>query len=66
MSLSPLGGGPAELLATRVAGGRRLPPDVVEQVVRRTDGIPLFIGNGARRGDRRRLTPPTRQAILPP
>jgi class 3 adenylate cyclase/predicted ATPase len=30
-------------MAERLAGGRALPPEIVEQVVGRTDGIPLFV-----------------------
>lgn len=32
-----------ERLAARIAGGRELPAEVLEQVVGRTDGVPLFI-----------------------
>lgn len=30
-------------VATRVAGGRRLPNEIVEQIVDKTDGVPLFV-----------------------
>ena len=30
-------------MAQRVAGGRRLPAEVVEQIVTKTDGVPLFV-----------------------
>ena len=32
-----------EFLATRLAGGHRLPPEVVEHIVQKTDGVPLFV-----------------------
>jgi len=32
-----------EVLANRFAGGRMLPPEVVEHVVQKTDGVPLFV-----------------------
>ena len=30
-------------MVLRLTGGRRLPPEVVEQIVARTDGVPLFV-----------------------
>ncbi|MEM7022224.1 MAG: AAA family ATPase [Pseudomonadota bacterium] len=30
-------------IAERVAGGRRLPTEVIEEIVTRTDGVPLFV-----------------------
>jgi predicted ATPase len=33
----------AETLAERVTGGRKLPADVLAQIVAKTDGVPLFI-----------------------
>ena len=41
-SLSRLDQRESAVLAERVTGGKRLPPDVVEQIVARTDGVPLF------------------------
>jgi class 3 adenylate cyclase len=32
-----------ESLANRLAGGRMLPPEVVDHVVQKTDGVPLFV-----------------------
>jgi class 3 adenylate cyclase len=32
-----------EVLANRLAGGRMLPPEVVEHIVQKTDGVPLFV-----------------------
>jgi predicted ATPase len=32
-----------EVLATRLAGGRKLPAEVVEHIVQKTDGVPLFV-----------------------
>ena len=43
LTLSRLGREHVAQMAERVAGGRVLPPQVVEQVVGRTDGIPLFV-----------------------
>ncbi len=33
----------AEILVERVAGGRKLPAEVLAQIVARTDGVPLFV-----------------------
>ena len=33
----------AETLVERVTGGRKLPPEVLAQIVARTDGVPLFV-----------------------
>jgi class 3 adenylate cyclase/predicted ATPase len=43
LTLSRLGREHVAQMAERVAGAKRLPPDVVQQVVGRTDGIPLFV-----------------------
>jgi predicted ATPase len=48
-----------EALAGRLAGGKRLPPQVVEHIVQKTDGVPLFVeemtkailGSGVLRAD---------------
>lgn len=32
-----------ELMVERVTGGKKLPPDVLQQVVTKTDGVPLFV-----------------------
>lgn len=55
-----------EAMVTELASGRTLPPSVIEQVVSRTDGVPLFVeeltrmmlesGVLAQRGDRYELT----------
>ena len=42
-SLSRLDQRESAALAERVTGGKRLPPDVLEQIVARTDGVPLFV-----------------------
>jgi predicted ATPase len=31
------------VLATQIAGGRTLPDEVIDQIVERTDGVPLFV-----------------------
>jgi class 3 adenylate cyclase/predicted ATPase len=41
--LQRLGPAQSEEIASHVAGGKRLPPEVMQQLVERTDGIPLFI-----------------------
>ena len=33
----------AEVMVEKVAGGKGLPPDVVQQIVAKTDGVPLFV-----------------------
>jgi len=43
LTLSRLGREHVAQLAERVAGGKTLPREVVQQVVGRTDGIPLFV-----------------------
>ncbi|HTV30569.1 MAG TPA: adenylate/guanylate cyclase domain-containing protein [Xanthobacteraceae bacterium] len=43
MALSRLGGREAAALAGNVAGGKSLPYDILDRIVERTDGIPLFI-----------------------
>ncbi|HEX8698190.1 MAG TPA: TOMM system kinase/cyclase fusion protein [Myxococcaceae bacterium] len=43
LQLGRLGRQEIEQLATRVTMGRLLPKDVLEEIVRRTDGVPLFV-----------------------
>ncbi|MBA3844101.1 MAG: AAA family ATPase, partial [Actinobacteria bacterium] len=43
ISLSRLGREPSAQIVTAAAGGRPLPPAVLEQILRRADGVPLFI-----------------------
>ncbi|HSB60677.1 MAG TPA: AAA family ATPase, partial [Vicinamibacteria bacterium] len=43
MPVGPLAPGLAALLVERAAGGRALPADTVEDLVARTDGVPLFL-----------------------
>jgi len=43
IALSRLGGREAAALAANVAGGKSLPQDILDRIVERTDGIPLFI-----------------------
>jgi class 3 adenylate cyclase/predicted ATPase len=43
LTLSRLGPDHVEQMVERVAGGRVLPPTIVQQLVSRTDGIPLFV-----------------------
>jgi predicted ATPase len=43
LTLSRLGQRDTAALAERVAQGKALPPEIVEQIVERADGIPLFI-----------------------
>jgi class 3 adenylate cyclase/tetratricopeptide (TPR) repeat protein len=41
--LGRLDHGQAEMMIERVAGGRKLPPEVTAQIVAKTDGVPLFV-----------------------
>jgi len=43
LALGRLGHRQALALVERVTGGKPLPPEVVEQIVARTDGVPLFV-----------------------
>jgi predicted ATPase/class 3 adenylate cyclase len=43
VTLSPLSPLQVAQLAEQVAGGKRLPAEVLQQVIARTDGIPLFV-----------------------
>ena len=43
MSLDRFNRDQSAVLAERVTGGKKLPPDVLEQIVARTDGVPLFV-----------------------
>jgi class 3 adenylate cyclase/tetratricopeptide (TPR) repeat protein len=43
MSLSRMSASKTTELVARVAGGKRLPDEVVRQIVHKTDGIPLFV-----------------------
>jgi class 3 adenylate cyclase len=43
VALSRLNGSQAELMVGNVAGGRRLPDEVLAQIVAKTDGVPLFV-----------------------
>src|SRR5262249_14052937 len=43
LTLSRLAPASIERLATHVAGGKALPPAVLQEGVRKTDGVPLFV-----------------------
>jgi predicted ATPase/class 3 adenylate cyclase len=43
LTLSRLSRRQVELIIQKVASGKALPPEVVQQVVRKTDGVPLFV-----------------------
>ena len=43
LELGPLNSKGAEAMLSRLTGGRRLPPEVMKQVIAKTDGNPLFI-----------------------
>lgn len=43
VTLGPLGSAAAEMLVDRIANERSLPPHVRQQIVSRTDGVPLFL-----------------------
>ena len=42
LTLNRLGHAQARLLVERVTGGKALPPEVLEQILARTEGVPLF------------------------
>ena len=64
-----------EVLAVRLAGGKALPAEVVEHIVQKTDGVPLFVeemtkavlGSSVLRaeGDRYTLTGPLSEVSIP-
>jgi class 3 adenylate cyclase/predicted ATPase len=64
-----------EVMAMRLAGGKALPAEVVEHIVQKTDGVPLFVeemtkavlGSGILRadGDRYTLTGPLSEVSIP-
>jgi class 3 adenylate cyclase/predicted ATPase len=64
-----------EVLASRLAGGKALPGEVVEHIVQKTDGVPLFVeemtkavlGSGVLReeGDHYALTGPLSEISIP-
>lgn len=43
LTLNRLGARQAAAIVDRVAGGRALPPEMLEQILARTDGVPLFV-----------------------
>jgi len=43
LTLNRLGRGPTEAIAARLAGGKRLPPELLGEIAARTDGVPLFV-----------------------
>src|SRR5262245_26264892 len=43
MSITRLAQPQVERLVERVAGGRTLPPEVLQQILEKTDGVPLFV-----------------------
>ncbi|HEY7493836.1 MAG TPA: AAA family ATPase, partial [Candidatus Tectomicrobia bacterium] len=43
LTLSRLSRGQVEVMAGRVAGGKTLPAEVLQQLVAKTDGVPLFV-----------------------
>jgi class 3 adenylate cyclase/tetratricopeptide (TPR) repeat protein len=43
ITLSRLGRSQVEAMVERVTGGKSLPPEVVQQIVAKTDGVPLFV-----------------------
>jgi class 3 adenylate cyclase len=75
LTLSRLERPQIEVMATRLAGGKALPVEVVEHIVQKTDGVPLFVeemtkavlGSGVLRadGDRYTLTGPLSEISIP-
>ncbi len=43
LTLSPLGRQPVEAMVEKLTSGKPLPREVLQQIVRRTDGVPLFV-----------------------
>ena len=43
LTLSRLGHSQVVVMITRLAGGKALPAEVVQQIVAKTDGVPLFV-----------------------
>src|SRR5215510_8992991 len=43
LTLSRLGRSQVEAMVEKVTGGKALPPEVVQQIVAKTDGVPLFV-----------------------
>ncbi|MBI3304473.1 MAG: AAA family ATPase, partial [Deltaproteobacteria bacterium] len=43
LALSRLPHGQAEVMVTRITAGKALPPEVVQQIALKTDGVPLFV-----------------------
>ena len=75
LTLSRLERPQIEVMATRLAGGKALPAEVVEHIVLKTDGVPLFVeemtkavlGSGVLRAeeDRYMLTGPLSEISIP-
>ncbi|SEF15007.1 Double zinc ribbon [Rhizobiales bacterium GAS191] len=75
LTLSRLDTRHAEAMVERLAGGRTLPPEVLDQIIARTDGVPLFVeeltkavidGGWLQREDERYvLTGPLPSAAIP-
>jgi class 3 adenylate cyclase/predicted ATPase len=75
LSLSRLGRRQGGVLVARVAGGKPLPPEVLGQILVRTDGVPLFVeeltkavlesGLLREEGDRYALTGPLPPLAIP-
>ena len=43
VALQRLGHDQIEIIAERLSGGKRLPLELIEQIVAKTDGVPLFV-----------------------
>ena len=43
LTLSRLGRAQVETMVEQVTGGKALPAEVVQQIVAKTDGVPLFV-----------------------
>src|SRR5215510_11251210 len=76
VSLSRLGRAPVSALVEGVAQGKALPPEVLDQILTRTDGVPLFVEELTKTilesslvreaGDRYELTGPLPPLAIPP
>ena len=75
VSLQRLGHDQIEAIAERLSDGKRLPPELIDQIVAKTDGVPLFVEELTKtiiesgllqdRGDHFELTGPLKKLAIP-
>jgi hypothetical protein len=73
LALNRLGEREAAAIIARIVGNKELPADVMADIVERTDGIPLFVGEMTKavleagsEGEARQTAAVPSQAIFPP